>query len=120
MRKLEMAVLYDGPGGWWETVIVEVEAPDLAVAHELEELGRKKLLEMERQGELGDFSGSYLFSILNDLYGSSPSENDVPPTDSADLDVKTRHAAMQRGLSEMYVNGEQGLSPKKFDRLDTG
>lgn len=68
LRKLEMAVLYgpsDGDGSW-ETVIVEVEAPDLYVHHELEVLGRATLLDMESREELDDFCGSYLFSILAD------------------------------------------------------
>ena len=62
MRKLEMAVLYGGPGGFWDTLIVEVEAPALTSQHNLEELGREKLNAMEEHGELDEFSGSYLYS----------------------------------------------------------
>lgn len=71
MRKIEMAILY-GPsdgGGSWETLVVEVDAPDAVehelealMDHELEALGRAVLLDMESRGELGDYSGSYLFS----------------------------------------------------------
>ena len=95
MRKLEMAVLYGGPGGYWDTLIVEVEAPDLAVHHELEELGRKKLYDMEEQGELDDFSGSYLYSD-----GSWLDEEDVPLTEESDLTAKTRMAMFTRMIHE--------------------
>jgi hypothetical protein len=65
MRELEMAVLYGGRGGYWDTIVVEVDAPDLAVSHELQTLGRQVLFDMEEDGRLSEFSGSYLFSILD-------------------------------------------------------
>ncbi len=122
--KLEMAVLYDGPGGWWDLITINV--PDIynnRPYHLLDQIGRRKLLEMEKRGELGDFSGSYLYNYdetfdagdLLDftLYEMKHDEMEVPRTKSSDLATKTRMAGLQRNLSGMY-----GDSPKRFDRLD--
>ena len=58
-RQLEMALLWDGVGGWWDTVTIEVEAPPRAEHHELEELGRQAIF---ANPELEDINGTYLFN----------------------------------------------------------
>lgn len=58
-RQLEMALLWNGEGGDWNTEMIEVEAPLRAKHHELEELGREAVY---ANPDFDDINGCYLYN----------------------------------------------------------